>query len=74
MSSGKLKNIDRFIDRHGKPRRYFRCGRGKRVRLPGEPGSAEFMAAYLAATASAGVSELEGELPPIDLDKSGSRP
>jgi len=34
--------------RHGKPHRYFRRA-GKRIRLPGLPGSAEFMAAYQAA-------------------------
>lgn len=41
-----LKNVDRFVDRHGKPRHYFRARRGKRLRLPGEPGSDEFMEAY----------------------------
>lgn len=46
MSCAGLRNIDRFTDRHGKPRHYFRAGRGRRVRLPGEPGSAEFMEAY----------------------------
>jgi hypothetical protein len=49
----KLKNIDRFVDRHGKPRHYYRCGRGRRVRLPGKFGSPEFMHAYLAAAAEA---------------------
>lgn len=52
MSCPKLRNVDRFVDRHGKPRHYFRAGRGKRVRLPGEPGSAEFMLVYEAAARS----------------------
>jgi len=43
-----LKYVEEFIDRHGKPHRYFRRA-GKRVRLPGLPGSAEFMAVYQAA-------------------------
>ena len=42
----RLKHIDRFMDRHGKPRYYFRARRGRRTRLPGEPGSIEFMEAY----------------------------
>jgi hypothetical protein len=42
----KLKYIDRFIDRHGRERFYFRRGRGPRVALPGRPGTPEFMAAY----------------------------
>jgi len=42
----KLKFIDRFIDRHGRERFYFRRDRGPRTPLPGRPGSPEFMAAY----------------------------
>ena len=48
MAKMLLKYVDEFIDRHGKVHRYFRRA-GKRVRLPGLPGSAEFMAAYQAA-------------------------
>lgn len=51
MTYAKLRNVDRFTDRHGKPRHYFRVGKGPRVRLPGEPGSPEFMAAYERAVA-----------------------
>ncbi|MBS0243672.1 MAG: hypothetical protein JSS20_15960 [Proteobacteria bacterium] len=47
-----LRNIDRFVDRHGKTRCYYRSGRGPRVRLPGMPGSPEFMSAYEAAAGS----------------------
>lgn len=39
-----------YADRHGKIRRYFRKG-GKRVVLPGLPGSPAFMAAYESAVA-----------------------
>src|SRR5262245_5570760 len=38
-----------FIDRHGKPRFYFRRAGYKQVPLPGLPWSPEFMAAYEAA-------------------------
>src|SRR5262245_39343290 len=38
-----------FIDRHGKPRFYFRRAGFKQVPLPGLPWSPEFMAAYEAA-------------------------
>jgi integrase len=51
MSVVKLKHVDRFTDRHGKSRHYFRRGQGARVKLPGPPGSEEFMLAYQAALA-----------------------
>ena len=46
MTLIKLKHIDRFRDRHGKSRYYYRAGKGGRVKLPGLPGSPEFMDAY----------------------------
>lgn len=46
MTRIKLKHIQRFKDRHGKMRHYARIPGCQRVTLPGEPGSAEFMAAY----------------------------
>jgi hypothetical protein len=49
MTNIKLRFVDRFPDRHGKQRYYFRRGHGPRVALPGEPGSTEFMDAYQAA-------------------------
>lgn len=49
MTIIKLKNIDRFRDRHGRWRYYYRFGRGGRIPLPGRPGSPEFMLAYEAA-------------------------
>jgi integrase len=39
----------REIDRHGNVRWYFRRGRGKRYRLPGDYGSEEWLKAYDAA-------------------------
>jgi integrase len=45
MTRIKLKYVHEFIDRHGHARFYFRRA-GKRVPLPGLPGSAEFMDAY----------------------------
>jgi integrase len=39
-----------FIDRHGKPRFYFRRAGFKKTPLPGLPWSPEFMAAYEVAT------------------------
>jgi enterobacteria phage integrase len=42
----RLKNVDRFRDRYGKVRYYYRAGRGARVALPAAPGSPEFMLAY----------------------------
>jgi hypothetical protein len=51
MTKIKLDFVQGFIDRHGKPRWYFRRRGYKRVPLPGMPGSAEFMQAYEAALA-----------------------
>jgi integrase len=48
----RLRYVHEFVDRHGKGRYYFRQG-SKRIRLPGLPGSAEFMAAYSEALAEA---------------------
>jgi len=45
----RLKYVDRFADRHGCVRYYFRRSRGVRISLPGAPGSQEFADAYAAA-------------------------
>jgi integrase len=41
-----LKFLHEYVDRHGKPRYYFRRAGFKTVTLPGAKWSAEFMAAY----------------------------
>lgn len=51
MARIDLKYVQRFRDRHGKLRHYFRRPGAKRVSLPGLPGSPEFMAAYQTALA-----------------------
>ena len=51
MTKIHLRYVDRFVDRHGHVRHYFRRPGGKRLALPGMPGSDEFMAAYKAALA-----------------------
>ena len=38
--------VNKYADRHGRVRHYFRKRGHKAVPLPGIPGSAEFMAAY----------------------------
>lgn len=45
MARIRLKYVHEFIDRHGTVRRYFRKN-GRRIALPGLPGSREFMEAY----------------------------
>lgn len=47
----RLRYVDQFEDASGKVRRYFRRPGGKRMPLPGEPGSLEFRMAYEAALA-----------------------
>jgi len=49
----RLRYVNEFVDRHGKPRRYFRRRGFKPVPLPGIPGSIEFMEAYQRALESA---------------------
>lgn len=44
-----LRYVTRDVDRHGNERFYFRRPGKAKVRLPGQPGSAEFMEAYAAA-------------------------
>lgn len=51
MTRIHLRYVDRFVDRHGHVRHYFRRPGGRRIALPGTPGSDEFMAAYKAALA-----------------------
>ncbi len=51
MTKIRLKYINAYKDRHGKMRWYYRR-RGKKVALPGLPGSTEFMAAYQSALSS----------------------
>ena len=65
MTHITLRYVHRFTDRHGHVRCYFRRS-GRRVALPGLPGSAEFMAAYQAAL------ELAPVLPGADRTRPGS--
>ena len=46
MTSIRLRHVDRFRDRHGKWRYYFRLRRGARFPLRGDPGTPEFMESY----------------------------
>jgi enterobacteria phage integrase len=52
MARIRLRYVNEFIDRHGKPRYYFRRPGSRSVKLPGLPGSMEFMDAYQAALAT----------------------
>ena len=51
MTRIHLRYVDRFVDRHGHVRHYFRRPGGKRIPLPGLPGSEEFMVSYKTALA-----------------------
>jgi integrase len=46
----RLKHVERFRDRKGRIRYYYRKGHGPRTPLPGAPGTEPFMAAYAAAS------------------------
>jgi integrase len=49
MTRIRLKFVQAWVDRQGRVHRYFRRPGYPRVRLPGLPGSAEFMRAYESA-------------------------
>ncbi|MFA5955992.1 hypothetical protein [Hyphomicrobium sp.] len=50
MARRVLKGVERFLDRHGKPRIYYRPNkRGPRVVLPTNASWDEFLIAYEAA-------------------------
>ena len=54
--------VERWRDRHGKVRVYFRRGRGARIALPGSIGSEEFTAAYQAAISGTLAPSREGRV------------
>lgn len=56
-----LDFVNRYRDRHGKWRHYFRRPGQKQVALPGMPGSKEFMAAYEAAAGAEPVKVQPGK-------------
>jgi hypothetical protein len=51
LTNIRLKYVHAFVDRHGRPRFYFRR-KGKHTALPGLPGSQAFMSAYQDALTS----------------------
>jgi integrase len=55
LMSRPPKYVHGFVDRHGKPRFYFRRPGFKRMALPGLPWSPEFMSAYETALVAARV-------------------
>lgn len=60
-----LPHINRFVDRHGKRRYYYRPPGGKNVQLKGEPNSPEFLASYQAAA-----EQVAHAKPPIGADRN----
>lgn len=53
----RLKYLNRYTDRHGNTRIYFRRPGASQEPLPGEEGSPEFMAAYRAALDASNIYE-----------------
>jgi integrase len=60
--------VDRFVDRTGRARFYFRPPGGERTALPGLPWSAEFMLAYAEARGGAAAA------PPVAIGASRTVP
>jgi enterobacteria phage integrase len=54
MVAINLQHVEKWKDRHGHWRYYYRRGKGKRTPLPGIPGSAEFMKAHADAVKAFG--------------------
>ncbi|MFZ0269898.1 tyrosine-type recombinase/integrase [Caulobacter sp.] len=67
MTSLTLLYVQRFKDRHGRVRHYYRRPGHARVALPGDPGSEEFMIAYQAAHETK-VTAGEGRAKPGSID------
>jgi integrase len=65
MTKIRLRFVQAFVA-HGKPYYYFRKPGCARIKLPGLPGSAEFMDAYQASLAASA--------PPSDIGAKRSRP
>ena len=59
MARIKLKFVNGFTDRYGRPRYYFRRRGFPAIPLLGLPGSDDFMAAYSAALA--GIPDVASE-------------
>lgn len=72
MTTVRLKYVDQFVDKTGRARFYFRRPKGKRISLPGLPGSAPFMEAYNAALGGSVPASPPKRAPvaPADLDAS----
>jgi enterobacteria phage integrase len=71
MPRGLPPFAENWRDRHGKPRIYFRRGKGSRIPLPDKIGSHEYIAAYHTRDAdqrrlaTAAISRLEAHRPNI---------
>jgi hypothetical protein len=61
MTLVKFKYVTKDRDRHGNVRLYFRRPGKPKIRLPGLPGSEEFLAAYKAALAENDPSQAKAE-------------
>jgi len=61
MATIRLRYVTRDRDRHGNIRYYYRRRGKQKVRLPGLPGSAEFMEAYKGALANDGADGAKRE-------------
>ena len=71
MTNIRLQYVAEDIDRHGNVRRYFRRKGQRKIRVPGLPGSAEFMDVYRAALTGASASR-KAETTRNDVGARGS--
>lgn len=59
MAGVKLRHVERFKDRHGRTRFYYRKGKGKRVPLLSQPGTREFLDEYYKAAGGYGYNAID---------------
>jgi hypothetical protein len=73
MARIRLKYVHSDTDRHGNVRYYFfKRGADRKLRMPGLPGSAEFMAAYGAALQGLPLPEPESKTSVLKRPPAGT--
>ena len=66
----RLRYVNSYLDRHGRPRHYFRRRKGeKQIPLPGPFGSEAFMRAYQMALMGSGILALRQGQPLTAVDQ-----
>jgi integrase len=68
MATANIPYVQSFTNRHGRVQRYFRRAGWPRKKLPGEPGSPEFMIAYAEAMQAAPLPKAKAQPQPRSIN------